>query len=137
MFISLTQEFSHTLHASNLFLSLSQPIFIFCFVQAKIERPSALGELLSVMCDRKKMSGETGYYLASFHAVSQFHGILLPLLDLILYPNFCMPLSTCTGVKLYSSTRLDRSRKRPLIDIRCIEYAAPIMASIYDYTTYT
>ncbi|KAL7542833.1 hypothetical protein ACHAXR_012141 [Thalassiosira sp. AJA248-18] len=60
------------------------PIFIFCFVQAKIERPSALfiansrhatcffdlstGELLSVMCDRAKMNGETGYYLASFHA---------------------------------------------------------------------
>jgi len=44
------------------------PIFIFCFVQSKIERPSALFELLSVMCDPKKMSGETGYYLASFHA---------------------------------------------------------------------
>jgi len=44
------------------------PIFIFCFVQAKIERPSALCELLSVMCDPRKMSGETGYYLASFHA---------------------------------------------------------------------
>ena len=26
------------------------------------------GELLSVMCDPRKMSGETGYYLASFHA---------------------------------------------------------------------
>ena len=25
-------------------------------------------ELLSVMCDPRKMSGETGYYLASFHA---------------------------------------------------------------------
>lgn len=44
------------------------PIFIFCFVQAKIERPSALCELLSVMCDPRKLNGEAGYYLASFHA---------------------------------------------------------------------
>ena len=44
------------------------PIFIFCFVQAKIERPSALCELLSVMCDPARMNGEVGYYLASFHA---------------------------------------------------------------------
>ncbi|KAL7552984.1 hypothetical protein ACHAWF_016220 [Thalassiosira exigua] len=44
------------------------PIFIFCLVRAKIERPSALCELLSLMCDPAKMNGETGYYLASFHA---------------------------------------------------------------------
>ena len=44
------------------------PIFIYCFVQAKIERPSALSELLSLMCDPRRMSGEAGYYLASFHA---------------------------------------------------------------------
>ena len=44
------------------------PIFIFCFVQAKIERPQALCALLQTMCDPAKMSGETGYYLSSFHA---------------------------------------------------------------------
>lgn len=73
------------------------PIFIYCFVQAKIERPSALcklknkslslpclhlssfqlyhllsatclGELLSILCDPAKMNGEVGYYLATFHA---------------------------------------------------------------------
>ena len=44
------------------------PIFIYCFVQAKIERPSALCELLSLMCPKSKMNGETGYYLASFQS---------------------------------------------------------------------
>jgi hypothetical protein len=44
------------------------PIFIFCFVQAKIERPQALCALLQTMCDPAKMNGETGYYLSSFHA---------------------------------------------------------------------
>ncbi|EED87793.1 predicted protein [Thalassiosira pseudonana CCMP1335] len=44
------------------------PIFIFCFVQAKIERPCALCALLQTMCDPLKLNGETGYYLASFQA---------------------------------------------------------------------
>jgi hypothetical protein len=44
------------------------PIFIFCFVQAKIERPQALCALLQTMCDPAKLNGETGYYLSSFHA---------------------------------------------------------------------
>jgi hypothetical protein len=44
------------------------PIFIFCFVKAKIERPQALCALLQTMCDPAKMNGETGYYLSSFHA---------------------------------------------------------------------
>ncbi|KAL7484943.1 hypothetical protein ACHAW6_010559 [Cyclotella cf. meneghiniana] len=44
------------------------PIFIFCFVQAKLDRPCALCELLQTMCDPLKLNGETGYYLASFNA---------------------------------------------------------------------
>jgi hypothetical protein len=44
------------------------PIFIFAFVRSKIERPYALCELLSLMCDPAKTNGETGYYLATFHA---------------------------------------------------------------------
>lgn len=44
------------------------PIFIFSFVRAKIERPYALCELLSLMCDPSKSNGEIGYYLATFHA---------------------------------------------------------------------
>jgi len=44
------------------------PIFIFCFVQARLDRPCALCELLQTMCDPLKLNGETGYYLASFHA---------------------------------------------------------------------
>jgi len=44
------------------------PIFIFCFVRADIERPSALCALLQTMCDPALLNGETGYYLASFYA---------------------------------------------------------------------
>ncbi|KAL3786820.1 hypothetical protein HJC23_008094 [Cyclotella cryptica] len=44
------------------------PIFIFCFVRAKLDRPCALCELLQTMCDPLKLNGETGYYLASFNA---------------------------------------------------------------------
>lgn len=46
----------------------NRPIFIFAFVRAKIERPYAVCELLSLMCDPSKTNGEVGYYLASFHA---------------------------------------------------------------------
>ena len=48
------------------------PIFIYCFVRAGIERPSALCALLEAMCDPAKMSGETGYYLASFNSAYMY-----------------------------------------------------------------
>lgn len=44
------------------------PIFIFCVVQAEIDRPSALCALLRNLCDRINKIGEIGYYLASFEA---------------------------------------------------------------------
>jgi len=50
------------------------PIFIYCFVQAELLRPSALCVLLRTLCDPLKKIGETGYYLASFEsAVSYIH----------------------------------------------------------------
>ena len=44
------------------------PIFIFCVVQAEMERPCALCVLLRTLCDRINRIGEIGYYLASFEA---------------------------------------------------------------------
>lgn len=44
------------------------PIFIYCVVQAEIERPCALTILLKTLCDPINRIGETGYYLASFEA---------------------------------------------------------------------
>ena len=44
------------------------PIFIFCVVQAEIDRPCALCVLLRSLCDRINQMGEIGYYLASFEA---------------------------------------------------------------------
>jgi len=44
------------------------PIFIFCVVQAEIDRPCALCVLLRSLCDRINKIGEIGYYLASFEA---------------------------------------------------------------------
>ena len=46
----------------------SVPIFIFCVVQAQIDRPCALCVLLRSLCDRINKIGEIGYYLASFEA---------------------------------------------------------------------
>ena len=44
------------------------PIFIFCVVQAEMERPCALCVLLRTLCDRSNRIGEIGYFLASFEA---------------------------------------------------------------------
>jgi hypothetical protein len=44
------------------------PIFIFCVLQAEIERPCALCVLLRTLCDPVNRLGEVGYYLASFEA---------------------------------------------------------------------
>lgn len=44
------------------------PIFIYCVVQAEIERPCALCVLLRTLCDRLNRIGEIGYYLLSFEA---------------------------------------------------------------------
>jgi len=44
------------------------PIFIFCVVQAEMERPCALCVLLQNLCDRINRIGEIGYFLASFEA---------------------------------------------------------------------
>ena len=44
------------------------PIFIFCMVQAEMERPCALCVLLRTLCDPINKIGEVGYYLASFEA---------------------------------------------------------------------
>jgi hypothetical protein len=44
------------------------PIFIYCVVQAEIERPCALCVLLRSLCDRLNKIGEIGYYLLTFEA---------------------------------------------------------------------
>ena len=44
------------------------PVFIYCVVQAEIERPCALSVLLRTLCDRFNQIGEVGYHLASFEA---------------------------------------------------------------------
>lgn len=44
------------------------PIFIYCVVQAELERPCALCVLLRNLCDPICRMGEIGYYLASFEA---------------------------------------------------------------------
>lgn len=44
------------------------PIFIFCVLQADMERPCALCILLRTLCDPLNRMGEIGYYLASFEA---------------------------------------------------------------------
>jgi hypothetical protein len=44
------------------------PIFIYCMVQAEMERPCALSVLLGTLCDPINRIGEIGYYLASFEA---------------------------------------------------------------------
>jgi hypothetical protein len=44
------------------------PIFIYCVVQAEIERPCALCVLLRSLCDRINKIGEIGYYLLTFEA---------------------------------------------------------------------
>jgi len=44
------------------------PIFIYCVVQADIEKPCALSVLLQNMCDEFQLIGEIGYYLSSFEA---------------------------------------------------------------------
>jgi len=44
------------------------PIFIFCVVQAEMERPCALCVLLRTLCDKSNRIGEIGYFLASFEA---------------------------------------------------------------------
>ena len=44
------------------------PIFIYCVVQAEMERPCALCVLLRTLCEPTNRIGEIGYYLASFEA---------------------------------------------------------------------
>ena len=44
------------------------PIFIYCVVQAEMERPCALCVLLQTLCEPTNRIGEIGYYLASFEA---------------------------------------------------------------------
>jgi hypothetical protein len=44
------------------------PIFIYCVVQAEMERPCALCVLLRTLCDPISGMGEVGYYVASFEA---------------------------------------------------------------------
>ena len=47
------------------------PIFIYCVVQAEIERPCALCVLLQTLCDPINQIGEIGYYLLTFEAAIQ------------------------------------------------------------------
>lgn len=44
------------------------PIFIYCFVQSKIERPCALCALLRHFAESSQQIGEVGYYLSSYEA---------------------------------------------------------------------
>ena len=44
------------------------PIFIYCVVQAEMERPCALCVLLRTLCDPINQIGEMGYYLLTFEA---------------------------------------------------------------------
>lgn len=44
------------------------PIFIYCVVNANMERPCALCVLLRTLCDRINKIGEIGYYLLTFEA---------------------------------------------------------------------
>jgi Vacuolar sorting protein 9 (VPS9) domain len=44
------------------------PIFIYCVIQADMERPCALCVLLRTLCEPTNRIGEIGYYLASFEA---------------------------------------------------------------------
>mmetsp|Transcript_37773 Transcript_37773/g.87947 ORF Transcript_37773/g.87947 Transcript_37773/m.87947 type:complete len:871 (-) Transcript_37773:497-3109(-) len=44
------------------------PIFIYCVIQAELERPCALCILLRTLCEPSKIIGETGYYLSTFEA---------------------------------------------------------------------
>ena len=48
------------------------PIFIYCVVQAEIERPCALSVLLRSLCEETLLLGEIGYYLSSFEAALAF-----------------------------------------------------------------
>lgn len=43
-------------------------LFYVIILTAFISSCYSTGELLSLMCDPKKVNGEAGYYLASFHA---------------------------------------------------------------------
>jgi hypothetical protein len=44
------------------------PLFIYCVIQADLERPCALCVLLQTLCDKMNRIGEIGYFLASFEA---------------------------------------------------------------------
>jgi len=44
------------------------PIFIYCVINANIDRPCALCALLRNLCDETQQIGEVGYYLSTFEA---------------------------------------------------------------------
>jgi hypothetical protein len=48
------------------------PIFIYCVVNAGIDRPCALCALLKHLCNYLQQIGEVGYYLSSFEATIMY-----------------------------------------------------------------
>jgi hypothetical protein len=56
------------IHTNKLGADDFLPIFIYCVVQAEMERPCALCVLLRTLCEPSNRIGEVGYYLATFEA---------------------------------------------------------------------
>lgn len=48
------------------------PIFMYCVVNAELDRPCALCALLKHLCDDMQQIGEVGYYLSSFEATIMY-----------------------------------------------------------------
>ena len=62
--VDAAQELSRHYESADEFL----PLFIYCVIQADLERPCALCVLLQTLCDKLNRLGEIGYFLASFEA---------------------------------------------------------------------
>jgi len=62
--VDAAQELSRHYESADEFL----PLFIYCVIQADLERPCALCVLLQTLCDKMNRLGEIGYFLASFEA---------------------------------------------------------------------
>ena len=62
--VDAAQELSRHYESADDFL----PLFIYCVIQADLERPCALCVLLQTLCDKLNRLGEIGYFLASFEA---------------------------------------------------------------------
>lgn len=62
--VEAARELSRYYESADDFL----PLFIYCVIQADLERPCALCILLQTLCDKMNRIGEIGYFLASFEA---------------------------------------------------------------------